>query len=337
MLRQIELNFIHFYDESEEFSIPLSLQGRGLQNLLFLFLCSKIQSYQTNLPKLFLIEEPEQNLEPQRQRSIIKIIKKLTNENSQIIIVTHSPFILALNKDLKGVKRVIKNSNGEVKFIDLEKISAGNKFFNDIRKSCDSDFELFESLFSNFIILWEGDCESSFYTTIMRNYKGDFPSEWLLGINCQGDNIIWISKWLKNAEYKVLAILDGDKPDLLNNLKNDGIYFIALKNGDNFENLIEDCLNKLNDIDLCEILIKMIGYNGVISYNNKIMNEWKIFKDTFKHFDDPTKDITLIKADTLNFLKIFKEKMGKYQEIKPNNIRNILKTKTLKKKHPTRF
>ncbi|MHA1195852.1 MAG: ATP-dependent nuclease [Promethearchaeota archaeon] len=326
ILRQIELSLKYFSEEMNNFEIPLSFQGRGLQNLLFLFLCSRIQSIQVNSPKIFLIEEPEQNLEPQRQRSIIKIIKNLVNDDSQIIITTHSPFILVLNKNLAGVKKIVKKLDDMIEFVDLGRISANNKYFKDIRKQCDSDLELFESLFSNFIVLWEGDCELSFYTTIMRNLD-DFPSEWLIGINCQGDNIKNISKWLKNANYDILAIIDGDKSDLLNDLKNENIPFIALREDEKFENIIEECLNKLDDDDCCEILIKMIGARGYISHFKNIIRNWTAFQDTFNDLCSLIEDQNekyKFKIETLKFLSKFRDDHKNQKNKKPQNLIYIL-------------
>ncbi len=327
ILKQIELNLKYLSEEMNNLEIPLSFQGRGLQNLIFLFICSRMQSIQFNSPKIFLIEEPEQNLEPQRQRSIIKIIKNIVNDDTQIIITTHSPYILTLNKNLKGVKKLVKKPEDRLEVIDLGNIiTVNNKNFNHIRKQCDSDFELFESLFSNFIVLWEGDCELNFYTTLMRNLDG-FPSEWLVGINCQGDSIKNISKWLKKADYKILAVLDGDKPDLLNDLKNETIPFIALKEGEKFENIIEDCFSNLNNDDYSEVLIEMIGSKGYIGYNNNIMRNWVAFKDIF---DNLTSHITeqnekyRFKIDTKEFLSKFKDAYNQQTDQLPQSIMRIL-------------
>lgn len=339
ILKQVELNLKYLLDDvGEEFKVPLSLQGRGLQNLIFLFMCSRIQSIQLDSPKIFIIEEPEQNLEPQRQRSVIKIIKNLVNDDTQIIITTHSPYILTLNKDLSGVKKLIKNEDDKLEFIDLGNIvTPNNKKFNQIRKNCDSDFELFESLFSNFIVLWEGDCELSFYTTLMRNMEG-YPSEWLIGINCQGDNTKNIASWLDGAGYKLIAVLDGDKPDFLEDLKKLNISFIALKEGEKFEHLVENCLCELNEEEYSEALIKMIGSKGYIGHEQQIMGKWEAFKTTFESFTSHLAEIKekyRFKIDTEEFLNKFKEENLDDPDQKPQDTIYILEQLKEKRAHET--
>ncbi|WP_376767807.1 AAA family ATPase [Mesobacillus zeae] len=44
---------------------------------------------------LYLLDEPEAALSPQRQLTFLKIMHDLANEGSQFIIATHSPIILS--------------------------------------------------------------------------------------------------------------------------------------------------------------------------------------------------------------------------------------------------
>lgn len=45
---------------------------------------------------LYLLDEPEAALSPQRQLALMVSIKKLIDEGSQFIIVSHSPILLAM-------------------------------------------------------------------------------------------------------------------------------------------------------------------------------------------------------------------------------------------------
>lgn len=45
---------------------------------------------------LYLLDEPEAALSPNRQLSFISAVKSMLQENAQFIIATHSPIILAL-------------------------------------------------------------------------------------------------------------------------------------------------------------------------------------------------------------------------------------------------
>ncbi|RDU23245.1 AAA family ATPase [Anaerosacchariphilus polymeriproducens] len=46
---------------------------------------------------LYLLDEPEAALSPQRQLSLLVMINKLVNNNSQFIIATHSPILLGID------------------------------------------------------------------------------------------------------------------------------------------------------------------------------------------------------------------------------------------------
>ncbi len=289
ILRQIELG-LEYSIEGSAFKIPLSFQGRGLQNLLFLFLCGKAQSQKFNMPLILLLEEPEQNLEPQRQRSIIQMIKKLVGNNTQIIITTHSPFILTRNLTLQGVQRLIRNNEGRLYSFPLSNIRVGRVGFSELRKKVNNEIDLFESLFSNFIVIWEGECELGFYPPIMRSIP-NYPSEWLIGLDGGGDYILEIANWLKEANYEVIGILDGDKEETLASLIEKNIPFIALPSNLTIEDLVVESLEKLDNKLIGKILIKSIGTAGSFTYRNEIENSWELLKDIFRNLDPEMKQV----------------------------------------------
>ena len=337
ILRQIELSFKFQTENNEGFKIPFSSQGKGLQNLLFLYLCARSNTLASRAPLIFLIEEPEQNLEPQRQRNVIKIVQKIANTNTQIIISTHSPFILVLNKKLEGVIRLKRNENDEIDSINLSEIFTENKkYFEEIRKQCESDLELYESLFSDMILLWEGDCESSFYTTLMRNIE-NYPSEWLIGITGRGSNLHFIGQWLKKAKYEPVAIIDGDEIQNIENLLNNAIPFIALPNGESIEDLVQESLTSLEEDEMCEILIKTLGIDGLISYPSS-PDVWPFLIEIFKGLFPESEDLYNEKIET----EVFREEFFRIksinegditQEVLPNNIKEFLKNNKSKRKY----
>ncbi|MFY1588017.1 ATP-dependent nuclease [Micromonospora sp. WMMD734] len=69
--------------------IPLSAMGAGITSALNLLL-----SLSTSRKKLFLIEEPENDLHPQALKALLDIILKASNDN-QFIITTHSSVVLS--------------------------------------------------------------------------------------------------------------------------------------------------------------------------------------------------------------------------------------------------
>jgi len=122
-------------EERNEWEIPFSRQGRGLQNVASLVL--GIQSQSTALLSGFsiiMLEEPEQNLEPQMQRSSVKSVRALCGSDAQIIMATHSPYVLSSIIDLKGVQRLAKSRDGELACVDLGAVSPNGRDFLQLRK-----------------------------------------------------------------------------------------------------------------------------------------------------------------------------------------------------------
>lgn len=77
---------------------------------------------------LYLLDEPEAPLSPLRQLSLISMLKEMVNQNSQFIIVTHSPILMAfpgasiLSFDSYPVR--------EVAYDELEHVSLTKAFLN---------------------------------------------------------------------------------------------------------------------------------------------------------------------------------------------------------------
>lgn len=77
---------------------------------------------------LYLLDEPEAALSPNRQLTFISAIKQMTQENAQFIIATHSPIILAFPD-----AQILQFANGkiqEVKYNQLEHVQLTKEFLN---------------------------------------------------------------------------------------------------------------------------------------------------------------------------------------------------------------
>ena len=78
---------------------------------------------------LYILDEPETPLSPMRQLGFISMIKDMVNDNSQFIIATHSPIIMAypgatiISLDELPIK--------EVNYNDLEHVNLTRSFLND--------------------------------------------------------------------------------------------------------------------------------------------------------------------------------------------------------------
>jgi len=77
----------------------LSQASTGIQSLIPLLLVfdNTISDYNLKTSKLFIVEEPELNLFPIKQKKIIDyLISKVQNISHKIVITTHSPYILSV-------------------------------------------------------------------------------------------------------------------------------------------------------------------------------------------------------------------------------------------------
>jgi predicted ATPase len=77
---------------------------------------------------LYLLDEPEAALSPMRQLSFLAALKQMVQENSQFIIATHSPIILAFPD-----ARILFFNEGrirEVKYSQLEHVQLTKDFLN---------------------------------------------------------------------------------------------------------------------------------------------------------------------------------------------------------------
>ena len=66
---------------------------------------------------LYILDEPEAALSPQRQLSLLYLIDKLAKEGSQFIIATHSPILISYRD---GVILDLNNDFKEIKYTDTE-------------------------------------------------------------------------------------------------------------------------------------------------------------------------------------------------------------------------
>ncbi|MBL0737352.1 AAA family ATPase [Flavobacterium sp. GN10] len=96
----------------------LSKTSSGIQSLLPLLIVFESETNQSNsnLIKTFLIEEPEMNLFPIKQKKLIDhLIEKISSTDHNLVITTHSPYILT------ALDTLILASNTFIEHSELEK------------------------------------------------------------------------------------------------------------------------------------------------------------------------------------------------------------------------
>ena len=287
IMRQIELcrkGSISQDEGKKEWEIPFSRQGRGLQNVTSIALGIRSQNDPLSAGpglSVFMLEEPEQNLEPQMQRNCVKSIRSLCGVDTQVIMSTHSPYILSSGTDLKGVYRLVRSDDGLLKSVCLDLISADRIDFLKLRKSVPYDMELLEALFAPLAVIWEGDSEAGLYPAIMRRID-DYPSEWLAGITGGGDFSKTASVWFMKAEYQTIVVLDGDNPQTLKSLSERNVPFLALPPGMKIESIIAKGLSCKADDIVSRILLSAIGSSGFISWHDDFRSIWPSLAELFE-------------------------------------------------------
>lgn len=80
-------------------------------------------------PGLFIFDEPESALSPQRQLALLVAIKDLVNQGSQFIIATHSPIILAYPNT--AIYQLSANGASKVEYDDVEHVTVTRDFLKD--------------------------------------------------------------------------------------------------------------------------------------------------------------------------------------------------------------
>ena len=138
-----------------EMSVSISNTSSGQQDVIRLlqdiFICMIERSR-----VLRIVEEPEAHLFPVAQKSLIELLALMVNQNddNQLIITTHSPYVLTVFNNLLFAQRVVdKNPSAEaevaelipkefwLKAKDFSAYSLGNHFMEEA-KYCESIFDL---------------------------------------------------------------------------------------------------------------------------------------------------------------------------------------------------
>ena len=111
--------------------INLSQSSSGIQSLipLLLVLDNELSQSVPNIANTIVVEEPELNLFPIKQKKIIEfIVEKVNFSNSSMIITTHSPYILSVLDTLILAKNTY-NEHLDLK-VEINSIITESKWIN---------------------------------------------------------------------------------------------------------------------------------------------------------------------------------------------------------------
>lgn len=128
---QVETSDEYLYPEIkykfQDIEIPLHRASSTVSELAPLFLYLK---YTIQPNSILIIEEPEAHLHPENQRVLAKYLVKLIRKGVNVVITTHSEYLLeqlssfVLLSKVKADKRVKKYNYGREDFITADEISA---------------------------------------------------------------------------------------------------------------------------------------------------------------------------------------------------------------------
>lgn len=137
---------------SRERYVKINFASSGQQeavwilNVLFYYLLMGTKTY-------FIIEEPESHLYPASQKLITEFIAIIKNAGNQVMVTTHSPYILGTMNNLLYANKISKQVEktklgriiGENRWIDIEELAA-YYVSEGVCKSClDAEFEAIEN------------------------------------------------------------------------------------------------------------------------------------------------------------------------------------------------
>ena len=134
--------------------ISIDKKGDGTKRRVTMALLEYEKSMQQKEPSLFVFDEPDTHLHVRAQVELLNIVHQFCDDGKQIIIATHSPFIL--NSAKPRQIRLLSLENRETK---LTPISSDEEVEWTLRSLGIENIHLF---FSKSIIIVEGDTEEVF-------------------------------------------------------------------------------------------------------------------------------------------------------------------------------
>ena len=172
--------------------------------------------YDSKENDIIVIDEPELSLHPAFQKRLIDLLEFFSKDR-QIIITTHSPYLISLNAIINGgnLIRTHKDENGNILIgmIDDKDRLFIKSIVNDLNNPHILGIEAKELFFiEDNVIITEGQEDVVIYSKICKKLNIELKAN-LFGWGAGGaDNICKVLHLLQNLGYKkVTAIYDGDK------------------------------------------------------------------------------------------------------------------------------
>lgn len=212
-------------------SVPLARQGRGTQRLLLVALLLRL-ARDFGRPIIGGFEEPEEALEPMRQMHMAQTIADIAASGGQVFVVTHSPDI-ARTFAAQDFVLLDERSGGDTAMILRKRLDASTlaKYERWL------DGSVVRGLFAKIPVLLEGNSDRAvfdvFWRAATRKEEAKQIARERIGldfVNAEGaGNIRTLATVLSKSGKPVVAVMDGDRPEDLEALRNDGTCAVIVR------------------------------------------------------------------------------------------------------------
>lgn len=232
---QIDLK-VQLLEENDD-EINIDKKGDGTKRKITMALLKYGKDITKDLNPIYIFDEPDTHLHVKSQIDLLKIIRNISNNSSQVIITTHSPFILN-SVTPRQVRLLINNGDTKLKHIKFDK--EVEWIFSRL------GIENLNLFFSRKILIVEGETEKNFLPTVQeRFFDATFYNILVKLVNRRGITDIprfaeVLSDFVEPTDIYILTDNDGDKEtvELMNKLKisSDNIVKVGTKEfEDSFE------------------------------------------------------------------------------------------------------
>ena len=206
--------------------IDMALVGDGVQTIMvicaYLLLIRESRAGAINgvqqQVSMLVLDEPETSLHPQAQKMLYEHIKEIS-QNTQVIMATHSPYMVSWDIIPNGAKiiRIVSEDGEQAEVYELSAEKHSDiRFSTQPRRQSNLDIISREIVFTNRILMVEGLDDAN----ILRHYISDEKLEVGFEICGHGaDGASNILNWLKLANalgIKAAAIYDNDVSECYN-------------------------------------------------------------------------------------------------------------------------
>lgn len=225
-LRQIALKFS---PTTTEEAFTVSDLGDGLRSIFYFSLVDSILDIELKITKdreknpdnprfklippiltILAIEEPENHIAPHHIGKLVKRFKQLSNnDNSQVILTSHSPAIVKRidPEDLRYLR--IENSNGDsqTSISDIKLPENSDECYKYIKGAIQAYPELY---FSKLVVLGEGDSEELLLPKFFDLYGKGIDSSQISVVPLGGRHVNYFWKLLNSLRIPHITLLDFD-------------------------------------------------------------------------------------------------------------------------------